>query len=144
MESTTSTPGSIARTYALIFGITYVAVALIELILGSEGLVIGDTTILKVTGLQNAVHWLVGVGVLASYAAGEVAAKMTARIVGVVFVLLTVLGLVARDLTGDILGFPDGLPWSYNIVHALSAAAALFAGFAATSAYGGSRQRASI
>lgn len=139
MERTTATAGSIARTYALIFGITYVAVALIEVLLGGDGLVIGDTTILKLTGLQNAVHWLVGIGVLASYASGENGAKVTARVVGVVFVLLTALGFVARDLTGDIFGFEGGLPWTYNVVHMLSAIAALFAGFAATNAYSSGR-----
>jgi hypothetical protein len=132
MERTAST-GGIARTYALIFGITYIVVALL---LGGDGLVIGDTTILQLTGLQNAVHWLIGIVVLASYASGEAGAKATARVIGVVFLLLTLAGFMARETVGDLLGFDGPLPWSYNIVHALSAVAALFAGFAATKAYG--------
>jgi hypothetical protein len=126
----------IARTYALIFGIVYVGVALLEVILGSDGLRIGGTTILKVTVVQNLIHWAVGVVVLGSYFAGEVAAKMVARAIGIVFVLVTLLGIVARDFTGDLLGFDGPLPWSYNVVHLITAAVALFAGFAAERAYG--------
>lgn len=39
---------SIARTYALIFGIAFLGVALTE-VLGSTGLQLGGTTILQVT-----------------------------------------------------------------------------------------------
>jgi hypothetical protein len=126
----------IARTYALIFGIAYVGVALLEVILGSGGLRIGGTTILKVTVVQNLIHWAVGIVVLGSYFAGEVAAKMVARVIGIVFVLVTLLGVVARDFTGELLGFDGPLPWSYNVVHLITAAVALFAGFAAERAYG--------
>lgn len=126
----------IARMYALIFGIAYVGVALLEVILGSSGLKIGDTLLLKVTLLQNVIHWAVGIVVLGSFFAGDVAAKMVARVIGIVFVLVTVVGFVARDLTGDLLGFSGPLPWSYNIVHLITALAALFAGFVAARAYG--------
>jgi hypothetical protein len=56
--------------------------------------------------------------------------------VGIVFVVVSILGLVARDFTGDLLGFKGPLPWSYNIVHIATAALALFAGFAASRVYG--------
>jgi hypothetical protein len=125
----------IARTYALFFGIAYVAVAVLEVILGGDGLRIGGTTILEVTVIQNLIHWAVGIAVLASYFAGEVAAKTVARLIGIVFVVVTLLGVFARDLTGDLLGFDGPLPWSYNIVHLITAAVALFAGFAAERAY---------
>lgn len=125
----------IARTYALVFGIVYIAVALLEDIIGSDGWKIGDTTILDFAGVQNAIHWAVGIVVLGSYFAGEAAARMVARIIGVVFVLVTLLGFVARDWTGDLLGYDGGLPWIYNFVHLLTAAVALFAGFAATRVY---------
>jgi len=74
--------------------------------------------------------------VLGSFFAGEKMAKTVARIVGVVFVLVALLGLFVEPLTGQLLGFPGALPASYNIVHILTAAAALFAGFAAQRAYG--------
>ena len=125
----------IVQMYALVFGIAYIAVALLEDILGSSGLKIGGTTILQVTFIQNAIHWIVGLAVLGSFFAGEKTAKLVARAVGIVFVLVTLLGIFVEPTTGKLLGFSGSLPWSYNIVHLLTAAAALFAGFAATRAY---------
>ena len=135
METSRSS-GSIARTYALIFGIAYIGVAVVEDILGSSGLTVGGTTILKVTAIQNAIHWAVGLAVLGSFFAGETAARLVARVVGIVFVVVTLLGIFARDFAGDLLGFGGPLPWSYNVVHALTAVAALIAGFAVTKLYG--------
>ena len=126
----------IVQMYALVFGIAYLAVAVLENVFGSAGLKIGGTTILQVTLVQNIIHYAVGIAVLGSFFAGENAAKMVARIVGSVFVVVTLLGLLVEPLTGQLLGFPDALPMSYNIVHLLTAAAALFAGFAAQRAYG--------
>lgn len=125
----------IVQMYALVFGIAYIAVAVLEDILGGSGLKIGGTTILQVTFVQNAIHWIVGVAVLGSFFAGESTAKLVARAVGIVFVLVTALGLFVEPLTGKLLGFSGSLPMSYNLVHLLTAVAALFAGFAATRAY---------
>jgi hypothetical protein len=63
-----------ARTYALIFGIAYIAVALLEVILGD--LEVGGFVLLDRTTIQNIVHWAVGVVVLGSFFAGEAAARM--------------------------------------------------------------------
>jgi hypothetical protein len=125
----------IARTYALIFGGAYLVVALLEVILGSGGMALGNTVILRVTPAQNAIHWIVGLTVLGSFFAGENAARTVAQVIGIVFVIVTALGFVARDLTGQLLGFDGPLPWSYNIVHLATAIVALFAGFAAERAY---------
>lgn len=126
----------IARIYGFVFGITYLGVALTEVLLGSSGWRIDGNVILKLTALQNAVHWIVGAAVLASAVIGETAARMVARVVGIVFVVLTVWGFVDRESLGTVLGFDGPLPWSYNIVHLVTGAAALFAGFAASRAYG--------
>jgi hypothetical protein len=126
----------IVQMYALVFGIAYLAVAVLEDVLGTGGLKLGGTTILQVTVVQNLIHWIVGLAVLGSFFAGENWAKLVARVVGVVFVLVTLLGLFVEPLTGQLLGFPNALPMSYNLVHLLTAAAALFAGFAAQRAYG--------
>jgi predicted permease len=126
----------IVQMYALVFGIAYLAVAVLEDLFGSSGLKLGGTTILQVTLIQNIIHWAVGVAVLGSFFAGENAAKLVARVVGGVFVVVTLLGLLVEPLTGQLLGFPEALPVSYNIVHLVTAAAALFAGFAAQRAYG--------
>lgn len=125
----------IARTYALVFGIAYIGVALLEVILGRKGLRIGGTQVLRLTGVQNAIHWAVGIVVLGSFFAGELAARTVARVIGIVFVVVTIWGFVARDSLGDVFGFRGPLPWSYNIVHLATAAVALFAGFAAERAY---------
>jgi Domain of unknown function (DUF4383) len=132
----------IARTYALIFGIAYVGVALLEVILGSDGLRVGGEPILQFVLVQNLVHWAVGLAVLGSFFAGETAARMVARIIGIVFVLVSLLGIVAREFTGELLGFDGPLPWSYNVVHIITAAVALFAGFGAQRAYGTRTQTA--
>lgn len=126
---------SIVRIYALVFGIAYLAVAALEDILGSKGLVISGQQILKVTLVQNAIHWAVGLAVIGSFFAGDAIAKLVARAVGIVFVLVTILGVVAEPFTGKLLGFSGGLPITYNIVHAATAVAALFAGFAAAAVY---------
>jgi Domain of unknown function (DUF4383) len=126
----------IVQMYALVFGIAYLAVAVLEVALGSGGLRVGDTVILQVQLVQNLIHWVVGLAVLGSFFAGENVAKIVARAVGLVFVLVTLLGLFVEPLTGQLLGFPGALPMSYNVVHLLTAAAALFAGFAAQRAYG--------
>jgi Domain of unknown function (DUF4383) len=126
----------IVQLYALVFGIAYLGVAVLEVVLGGGGLKIGGMTILQITLVQNLIHWIVGLAVLGSFFAGEATAKLVARAVGLVFVLVTLLGLFVEPLTGQLLGFPDGLPLAYNLVHLLTAAAALFAGFAAQRAYG--------
>jgi hypothetical protein len=139
MASTAARVGTrygIVQIYALVFGIAYLGVAVLEVVLGSGGLKIGGVTILQLQLVQNLIHWLVGLAVLGSFFAGEDAAKLVARAVGIVFVLVTLLGVFIEPLTGQLLGFPDALPMSYNIVHLLTAAAALFAGFAAQRAYG--------
>ena len=130
---------SIVRVYALVFGIAYVAVAAVEILLGSGGYKVGSQLILKATPAQTTIHALVGIAVLGSFFAGDAAAKLVARAVGIVFVAVSALGIFARTFTGKLLGFHGALPWSYNVVHLLTMAAALFAGFAVEKAYSGGR-----
>lgn len=133
----------IARVYALVFGIAYIAVALIEDIAGGGvGVKVGNHILLTLTATQNAIHWVVGIAVLASFFAGELVARMVARVVGIVFVVVSLSGILARTFTGKALGFHGPLPWSYNIIHVVTAILALFAGFAAQRAYGRTDQAA--
>jgi hypothetical protein len=119
-----------ARFYALVFGVAYIGVAILELFFPeSDPLLIGDTIILQRTVLQNIVHFAVGIVVLGSFFAGESAARTVARIIGVVFVALTIYGLVAPESLGELLGYAGGIPAIYNIIHAATAVLALFAGF---------------
>jgi hypothetical protein len=120
-----------ARFYALVFGIAYIGVAVLELFFPlDDPLLIGDTVILARTTLQNIIHFAVGIVVLGSFFAGEGAARTVARIIGVVFVVLTIYGFVAPDSLGDLLGYPGDIPAVYNYIHAATAVLALFAGFA--------------
>jgi hypothetical protein len=117
-----------ARVYALIFGFVYTAVALVEFILG-------DFLFLEPTTIQSVVHLAVGVVVLGSYFAGETAARTVARIIGIVFVVLTIWGFAAPGSLGGLLGYEGDIPMAYNIIHALTAVVALFAGFAGRRTY---------
>jgi hypothetical protein len=119
-----------ARFYALVFGIAYIGVAILELFYPADDpLRIGDTIVLQRTTLQNIVHFAVGIVVLGSFFAGEAAARTVARIIGVVFVVLTVWGFVSPSSLGEFLGYDGDLPLVYNLIHLVTAILALFAGF---------------
>ncbi len=125
----------VARAYALVFGIVYAAVALLELILGDDGLEIGGAQVLALATLQNIVHWAIAVVVLGSFFAGENAARMVARIVGIVLLVLAIWGFVDRDSLGELVGYDGPIPTAYNWVHLVTGLVALFAGFFATRTY---------
>jgi hypothetical protein len=126
----------VARVYALVFAIAYLAVALLEVILGSDGLVIGEGAstngvILLVEPVHNGIHWLTGLVLLGSSFAREAGARAVARVVGVVFLALTVAGLIAGEFTTRLLGYEGAVavPISYTVVHGVTAAGGLYAGF---------------
>jgi uncharacterized sodium:solute symporter family permease YidK len=74
--------------------------------------------------------------VLGSFFAGETAARNVARVIGVVFVAITIWGFLSPSGLGEFLGYDGDIPAVYNFVHLVTALLALFAGFA------GSRRRA--
>jgi len=120
-----------ARFYALMFGIAYIGVAILELFFPeSDPLRIGDTVLLQRTLLQNIIHFAIGIVLLGSFFAGEAAARGVARILGIVFLALTIWGFAAPDSLGTFLGYDGDIPVVYNVVHAVSAVVALLAGFA--------------
>ncbi|HWB70888.1 MAG TPA: hypothetical protein VG452_01620 [Egibacteraceae bacterium] len=127
---------SIAQTYALVFGIAYLGVALLELFFpASDPLQVGDTVLLARGTLHNVIHWTVGIAVLGSFAAGPTAARAVARAVGVVFVAVTLLNVFASNFYAELVGLGEGAgtPLVYTLVHAVTAAAALYGGFATRS-----------
>lgn len=135
MAATLSRSG-FAGLYALLFGATYLAVALLEVLLGDDGITIGDGSsindiILLNSGPHNAIHWIVGALLVGSALAGV--AKPVVRVVGAIFVVVTLVGLVLPSTTMDLLGYGEGLsvPIAYTAVHALTAISALYAGFMA-------------
>ncbi len=132
----------IARAYALIFGIAYLAVAILELFFMTDNpLVIGDATILAGGTVHIIIHSAVGALVLWSYFAGETAARMVARIVGITFVVVSLLNLFAGEFYWDLVaggtlqGQDSGTPVVYTIVHIATALGALYAGFATRPGY---------
>ncbi len=128
--------GGVARTYALIFGLVYALVALLELLIARNGgWPEGDSPILQFEPLQNVVHWAIAVVVLGSYFAGENAARMVARVVGIVLLALAVWGFIAPDSLGELLGYDGDIPAAYNWVHLVSGLVATFVGFFAGRAY---------
>lgn len=129
----------VARTYALVFGLAYVAVALIEVITGKDNPVLigDDTVVLAYATAHNLIHWALGVVLLGSFFAGADAARTVAKIVGLVLLAVTVLGLVAGDFTMELIGYGEntgGVPVIYTLVHGLTAVAALYAGFSGAGA----------
>ena len=126
----------IARMYALIFGIAYLAVGLLELVYGNDNaLKLGDTVILQGGTIHIVIHLAIGVLVLGSFFAGESAAKSVARVVGVIFLAVTIWNIVAGDSYAEFVGIEGELPIVYTIVHAITAAGALFAGFSGGRGY---------
>lgn len=123
-------PVGMVRIYALVFGIAYLAVAVLEDVFGSTGLKLGDSTLLQLALAHNIFHWVVGLALLGAYFAGTSPARAVARAVAVLFVLATLVGLFVEPFTGNLVGFSDALPLSYNVLHMATAATALFVGFA--------------
>ncbi len=121
------------RLFAIVLGIVYLAVAVAEVTLGvnDRQLLMGDYVLLQNAPVQNAIHWVAAIVVLASFFGGEYAAKVMARLTGMFFLVVSVVGVAARAYAGELAGFDGSLPWSYNLLHLATAAAALIAGFMA-------------
>jgi hypothetical protein len=119
------------RVFALWFGIVFVGVAILELFFPrSDPLTAGTFVVLQRTTLLNVLHFAAGFVVLGSFFAGEGPAVMVARVVGVLFLGLTIWGFVSPAGLGGFFGFDGEIPVIYNIVHAATAVLALIAGFA--------------
>ncbi len=128
-----------ARGYALVFGIAYLGVAILELYFPlNDPLTAGNVVVLERTLLQNSLHWVIGIVLVGSYFSGEAAARASARIIGVVLLALAIWGFVSPTSLGRVLGYDGGIPVVYNVFHAASGAVGVLAGFATT----GARRRA--
>lgn len=110
-----------AKTYALVFGIAYVLVALLELLFRDVA------GMLFFTPVHNAIHWLTGVLGLVAYGMGEKPSMMYAKVFGVVFTLVAILGWFTPDFLSNVLGYPINL--TYNLVHTVTGLAGLYVGF---------------
>jgi hypothetical protein len=88
-----------------------------------------------VNAMHNVVHVAIGLAGLTAYAGGEARSIMYARAVGVLYAVLTVLGIVGGS--GNFLGLVP-LGGLDVLLHALTAAVLLYVGFAANR--GGARR----
>lgn len=159
-----------ARTFAAVFGLAYLAIAVIESVVGGvsggaltgpgwifaggtpatpqegnalnalvveRGLDLNQVLLLK-GGLHNLIHFATGLVLLGAFLAGHKYSKIAAQVFGVVYVLVTLLGLLAPGFLMNLVGYnldgvPDlSVPIAYTIDHALIAIAGIYAGFLAT------------
>lgn len=114
------------RAVALTLGVTYAALTALELV---GGWTVGGTDILLRTTKANLLHWAVALGLLGSYFSGARTSRIAMRVVGVILVGIGAWGFLGPGSLGDVLGFPDGIPASYNAFHLVTGASALLVGF---------------
>ena len=113
---------SMPRTYALIFGITYVIIAVIEFLFREA--VFG---LLHFTPLHASIHALAGAVLLLARYKGEAPSLLATRTVGPFFLILFLMGIGAPALLSDMLGYP--VNWLYNLAHLLTGVSGIYVGF---------------
>lgn len=122
---------SISKMAAGIFGAVYLLVGIlgfVPMLGGSVGLESSNLLgLFAVNGVHNVVHIAVGVAGLAAYSQGPRLSTLFAQVVGSVYAVLAVTGLVFGS--GNFLGLVPigGLD---VVLHAATAAALLYVGFA--------------
>src|SRR3712207_3232429 len=125
---------TLARTVTLVLGVVYVLVGILGFV---PGIVTGDAPptmpsaegnllgIFPVNAIHNVVHLLIGAALLYG-ATATPAAIMVSRVVGVTYIVVGLLGLVAPDTFGLMpIGGADIL------LHLATGAVLLYIGFAA-------------
>lgn len=135
---------NLARSVALVFGAVYVVVGLAGFL---PPLVTGDAPadmpsatgnllgIFPINALHNIVHLVIGAALLYG-STGTSAARMVARVVGIVYLAVGLLGIVVPDTFGLMpIGGTDIL------LHLGSAAVLLYIGFMDRDAAGAERAR---
>lgn len=120
-----------ARIFALVFGIAYLGVALAEVYLRyvGETFEINGQPVLAFSLMHNIVHWVLGLAFLLAGLMREWNAKAIVGGLGLLFVLIGILGFVAPEAVGSLLGHDGRIPALYNWVHLVSGAVALLASF---------------
>jgi Domain of unknown function (DUF4383) len=116
---------SLARPFAGITGATYVLLGLLGFAVTGASLETRQLLVFDINVVRNVVHLLIGGSGLAAYAAGCGSSILFARVVGVVLCVVAVAGFLPQAFLGlTPLGGADIL------LHAATAAAGLYAGFA--------------
>ncbi len=96
--------------------------------LAPEGKVFGLFLVGEPGILHNLVHLLSGVAALVAVSSGEAASRLYAKVFGIVYALVTILGFLMGE--GELLGI---LPINQmdNLLHLLITVALLYVGFSA-------------
>lgn len=103
----------------LVLGLGYLVIAGLESVAGR--LEAGGATLLELAITLNLVHWTAGLTAVGASIASEQAATLAARAAVLLFLVLSVAAFAARDWTGDLLGFAGPVPWTYPILHLVTA-----------------------
>ena len=116
-----------AKTLAIVFGAVFVLVGLLGFV---PNPIVGDSGIFLTNMLHNLVHLLVGVLLLVVAFTKPGASGLWLKIVGVVYLLVWILGLLAVDASGrgSILGLVD-VNTADNWLHLVLGIVILGAGF---------------
>ena len=88
---------NLSRTYAIVFGVVYTLVGLVGLAVAPT-LATATLIVFPVNVLHNAVHVLVGVAGIAAFLSGRTVEY--ARVVAVLFAVLTLAGFLPQPLLG--------------------------------------------
>ena len=113
-----------ARTFAMVLGAVMLLVGILGYVLNpTGGLLLG---IFAVNAPHNAIHLVTGIAGLAAAFMGL--ARLFCQAFGVIYLLVGVLGLVATDGSGMLLGMVHN-NMADNLLHLAIGGAAAFVGF---------------
>lgn len=112
------------QTFALVFGAVYILVGLLGFVMDP---ILG---IFNVNLLHNIVHLAIGAAWVFS-SKDHSTAKTVSLIIGVTYLLVAVLGFVAKDLMADLLDITDNSKgMADNLLHLVSGALGVYFGTA--------------
>jgi hypothetical protein len=113
-----------AKTFAMVLGVVMLLVAILGYVLNpTGGLLLG---IFAVNAPHNAIHLVTGIAGLAAAFMGW--ARLFCQAFGVIYLLVGILGLVATDGSGVLLGMVHN-NMADNVLHLAIGGAAAYVGF---------------
>lgn len=113
-----------AKTFAMVLGVVMLLIGILGYLMNPTGGVL--LGIFAVNGPHNAIHLVTGIaGVAAAFMGWS---RLFCQIIGVVYLLVGVVGLVATDGTGMLLGMVHN-NMADNLLHLAIGAAAAYVGF---------------
>ena len=115
------------RSVALALGAALALLTGAELVVGEWSP--GGLTVIDRTTKGNLLHWVGALALLGSFFAGVSASRAACRVTGFLFAALTIWGLLSAVSLGGALGYSDGIPHSYQVIHGVAALVALTSGF---------------